>query len=328
MQREFDHIRDATQSIPWCARVWWADDDTELTIDTWFLVDSWYRSRALSFGIDKDALVPCVDMINHSQGEHTNAYFDKDQDGNAVLLLSKGQAFQQGDEITIRCVSLPMCRGSFADDHVDSYGDGKSASEMLFSYGFIETREGGTSGLSLDLAIPDDDPLKTAKEAVTDEAAAVRISLDNGSVKWESSAVWLSCVNEEDGLRFQVLQTNSGDRELRMLWRDKDITKDGANLVRLLQVDELWDVFQLRALAMVQGRVESQLAPLLLGVEEAMQPGQDTDGIRSRVWNAAATLRHLELELLEQAYRDFEAQVRGSLPLVIDSVVDDGIAFV
>ncbi|KAI9845356.1 MAG: hypothetical protein M1838_001780 [Thelocarpon superellum] len=286
-QREFDHMRLSTASIPWCARMWWEQD--QLTVEDWLLVDSWFRSRALSFGTDADALVPCVDMLNHTRGEETNVYFDRDQRGNAVLLRPPGTTFRQGEEITL------------------SYGDGKSASEMLFSYGFLEPAPMGTAALSLDLDISTEDPLKRAKEAIMAEAAAVRVSSDARSSKWESATIWLACVNEEDGLGFEVFQTNDGDRELRAYWHERDITNDSGVLQECLLADPLWPVFELRAATLVRGRVMAQLERL--GVSEAAAEAARSDPtVRSHVWSAAMELRGIEQELLRRCAQDLDAQ--------------------
>ncbi|KAI9819683.1 MAG: hypothetical protein M1832_003917 [Thelocarpon impressellum] len=289
MKREFEHIRDSTRTIPWCARVWW--DGDRLTIDDWLLVDAWYRSRALSFGLDADALVPWIDMLNHSKGEATNAYFDRDAEGNAVLLLPRARGFRKGEELTI------------------SYGDGKSASEMLFSYGFIDDDGQGTAGLSLDLDIPDDDPLKEAKEAVSSTAGALRISAggDTGTATWESGSVWLGCVNEEDGLQFRVLQTVTGQHELRLFWKGQDVSGKVDSFEAMLRGDAAWDVYRLRALAMVRARVEAQMRRLY-GSEGAAREAGKHEGVRRPVWEAATKLRHMEQGLLKRALDDMAAE--------------------
>ena len=178
---------------------------------------------------------------------------------------------------------------------------------MLFSYGFIEPDVHEASALSLDLDIPSDDPLKKAKEAVMTVAAAVRILVRDGSVTWESSAVWLSCVNEEDGLRFQLLQTIAGDRELRAFWKEHDITEDSGVLATCLEADPLWPMFQLRALTIVRERVEVQLDRLRTSQNSLRH--SSCGEVRSHVLELSSRLCELESRLLERAYREFETQV-------------------
>lgn len=91
-------------SLPWCRRAWWGEEAELLQYEDWVLVDSWYRSRALSFGVDADALVAVIDMFNHTRGEPTNVFFDKNEDGNVVILSPEDKKYEPGQEITIRCV--------------------------------------------------------------------------------------------------------------------------------------------------------------------------------------------------------------------------------
>ncbi len=71
-----------------------------MTYDDWLLLDSFFRSRAL--GIDAaGAMVPCLDMANHSAREQP-IYFDRADDGAVVLLMPPGQVVHSGEEVTIR----------------------------------------------------------------------------------------------------------------------------------------------------------------------------------------------------------------------------------
>ena len=184
---------------------------------------------------------------------------------------------------------------------------------MLFSYGFLDEGDEVATALSLNLEIPDDDPLKKAKETVSTVAPAIRISLeDGGRTKWESAAIWLSCVNEEDGLDFRILQTNDGERELKMMFKDQDVTQDSSQLPSLLEKDALWQIFQLRAVAIAQGRVAEQLQRLEHS-ESGVQAARTLDNMDERVWQLAVKLRRLESELLLRAYGDMEDQVSAIL---------------
>ena len=124
-------------------------------------------------------MVPCIDMANHASGDSTRALYETDGDGNAILVLREGKKLAPNDEVTI------------------TYGDEKGACEMLFSYGFIESTVTSARELFLDLDIPDDDPLKLAKETVATAAPGFRLFLHGDSTDWESDWVWLPCVNEE-----------------------------------------------------------------------------------------------------------------------------------
>lgn len=227
LDREFTQLQQATSSIDWCQQLWWDADTGSLSFEDWKLVDAMYRSRALDLPGTGHAMVPCIDMCNHSSGDDTVALYDTDAEGNGVLVLRDDKKLKSGEEVTI------------------TYGDEKGACEMLFSYGFME--EGMTSAREsfLDLDIPDDDPLKLAKKAVSKSAPGFRLFDQMKTIGWESSFVWLICLNEEDGLEFQLLQQLDGERELKVLWRGFEVS-DLSNIEALLSEDERWPLFQLR----------------------------------------------------------------------------------
>ncbi|KZF23653.1 SET domain-containing protein [Xylona heveae TC161] len=288
LSREFENLRSCTESIPWCKKCWWDAKTGLLSLDDWKQVDSMYRSRALQLPGTGDSMVPCLDMANHASGEETIAAYETDGDGNAVLLLRDGKHLRPGDEVNI------------------TYGDEKGACEMLFSYGFIEDTMKNARELFLQLDIPDDDPLKPAKQAVCKTPPGFRLFIREGKTKWESEFIWLVCVNEEDGLEFKVLQTNDGGRELQAFWKGSDL-EDITSLKSLLEAEPLWDIFQLRALALLQDRVETQLRRLY-ETEDAIREARAQLPISSQAWNQATRLRDLEWELLSQAYREFEEE--------------------
>jgi len=194
------------------------------------------------------------------------------------------------------------------------YGDDKGACESIFSYGFIEDSMQSAKELFLNLDMPDDDPLKGAKLAVSDAAPGVRIFEKAGGTSWESDFVWLICVNEEDGLDFRVLQTTDGARELNVFWKDREL-EDIAKLESLLQAETTWDVFQLRAVATIQSRVEDQLR-LLYSTEDEVQQAEwgDWTEFRGMPRTVALRLRKLESELLENAHGQLENEVRSVPP--------------
>jgi len=175
---------------------------------------------------------------------------------------------------------------------------------MMFSYGFIEDSMESARVMFLDLDIPDDDPLRPAKIAVSAMAPGFRIFDRGDCTGWESDFVWLVCVNEEDGLSFNFLQTNDGDRELRAFWKTEEL-EDMSKLGDLLQIEALWEVYQLRAITLLQNRIEQQLEDL----HEVGNPEKDPD-VRDVPWKLAGKLRILELKLLERAFNDLEDQVR------------------
>lgn len=236
-------------------------------------------------------------MANHASGDETVAVYETNEHRNAVLQLRQGKRLRRGDEITI------------------TYGDEKGASEMIFSYGFLESGVANARQLFLDLDIPTDDPLRMAKKAVCKEAPGVRLyTKEDGEIGWESKYVWWSCVNEEDGLEFRVLQANDGGRELQVLWKGKEL--EPRSISDALAKDPMRDVFQLRAIVLLQERIERQ-ASELEDTEEHFAQSSHLPRMRKTTWETIRRLRRLELELLAAAFQSLQGQVSYTLASTI-----------
>ena len=284
--REFEGVRTATEGIGWCAKYWWDEDNGLVTFDDWLRIDAMYRSRALEFPNVGDAMVPGIDMANHASGDATAALYDTDESGNAVLVLRDGKKVEQGREVTI------------------TYGDDKGACEYLFSYGFIEDTMTSARTMLLDLNIPDDDPLRPAKLYVNSSAPGFRLFDKHGHTEWGSDFVWLVVVNEEDGLDFKVKQTIEGKKEIQSFWKEKELN-DTLKLRGYLEEDPLWEVFQLRAVVLMQNRVDEQIETL-----RALGDPERTVSVRKGPWELAAQLRALEFDMLRKAATSLESEVR------------------
>ncbi|EKV06264.1 SET domain protein [Penicillium digitatum] len=295
LEREFEQLRQATGGIAWCQRSWWHERTGALTIDDWKYVDAAYRSRLLDLPGSGLAMVPCIDMANHVSSDGVKALYDTDSEGNAVLQLRWGKTIQPGEEITI------------------SYGNEKSASEMIFSYGFLESGITQAREMFLNLEIPEDDPLGLAKKMFCQNNSGVRISVVDGSeeVTWESGLAWIACVNEEDGLHFGIAQTIDGGRELETTWKGEKV-QSTSHLRDLLAADPFWEIFQLRAAVLLLERLETQLA-LFQEAEEIISNLKEGKAalnsiFRPGIFAAIAQFRTLEGNLLEKAIEDFIKQ--------------------
>lgn len=306
LNEEFEELRNATDDIEWCHQHWWHPVNGQLAFDDWKVVDALYRSRALEFPGIGDAMVPGIDMANHSSGHSTTAIYEADSDGNGILLLREGKHLERGEEITITLATQHKWRCD-ADWH--RYGDEKGACEMIYSYGFLEGGLTCARDILLDLTIPSDDPLIGAKSAVSSCAPGVRITHDANGIRWESEYIWIICINEEDGLQFQLARTIDSSEELQTTWKDQNVSNT-SGLERLLKDDPLWDVFHLRAVALIQDRVEQQLSTLYLLRESSHIESTVPTGDRDRPRALALKLRDLETTLLDQAYESLESQVR------------------
>ena len=231
-------------------------------------------------------------MANHASGDDTVALYETDRSGNAILYLREGKSIAPGDEVTI------------------TYGDNKGACEMLFSYGFLESNMTSARELFLDIQIPEDDPLRVAKQKVSQHPPGFRLFLlpqGDGEMGWEGPFIWLACVNEEDGLEFKVLQQNDGVKELKVSWQDTDI-QNISELQNLLKAESLWDVFHLRALSILQSRIQEQIQKLEYSGDFVKELSQNAEYNRIHFDNAMR-LRDLEEAMLLEANQYFRAKV-------------------
>lgn len=210
------------------------------------------------------------------------------------------------------------------------YGDQKSASEMLFSYGFLDAGMEETTQLTLGVEFPEDDPLGVAKKILCKEAPGIRVlssqasrhpdltsSTGFGDSYWDSPLMWWLSVNEEDGLEIGVAQTTDGSRELEAKWKGTKI-QSASQLVDFITADPLADIFQLRAVVLVLERLESQLSVLrqtdqaLEGLRE--KPTLLANIFRPEIFDLASRLRKFETALLEQTVEGLMQQVSNHLP--------------
>lgn len=293
LRREYDLLCSSAANTRWYNLV-----QDHLDFDDWLQVDAMYRSRALEYPGIGHCMVPCIDLANHCSHEGTVAIYEQDSQGNAVLVLRDGIALKEDDEVTI------------------SYGDEKGACEMLFSYGFIEDTMTSAETLFLSLSIPSEDPQQVGKMSIADCAPGFKL-IDAGDeeIDWTGDYIWLLCVNEDDNLHFDIARTVDGGEEVHTFLGEQRITDGAAELRRLLAKSELWDVYRLRAVSLLQQRVFEQLQ-VLVGTQEGVEGVEVADGeemegvgVRKEVLEKVLKLRTLEGELLERAYGDFERQV-------------------
>ena len=297
LDSEFADFRKATESIEWCRR-WWDPDPGCLSVEDWKTVDSIHRSRSMDFSQYGLCLVPVMDMANHDSLFSYKALYTIDKSTrDAQLTLEFGQSIEPGDEVTIM------------------YGFERGAADSIFSYGFIEP--GLYNAISIFLAIepPANDPLALAKMAALDLEPGIKVSMLQSANRatWISGFVWAMCLNEEDGLNIQVVQTVEGKRELELSWKGTKIMGQ-EDLEMRLKADRLYNLFLLRGYSMVHERVETEVEAR---TQLHFRPKQDKlpEGIdaSSRVWQLAEDLRRLEGLLLQKAVHDFYETVRCSL---------------
>lgn len=287
LNAEFEHLRQESSNLSfWQSFLW---ENGSATLDDWLLVDAWYRSRSLELPNAGHAMVPLLDMANHAT--EASATYCEDVDGNVLLLRTDGIQEAGYTEVTI------------------SYGASKSAAEMLFSYGFIDTATIANEA-TIPLTTPIDDPLIKAKLHIFGAAPTIKLSSDDHSYRWECPFAYLMCLNEEDGLDFRVLQDDNGDRELRLFWQEEDATERTTEIEVLIKGNPLFAVFRLRAVALVQDCVEAQLEVARLCDSQRLLQNDKEEafptGVRIEMCDR---LRSLEMNLLENVMMHLESEV-------------------
>ncbi|KAG7288692.1 hypothetical protein NEMBOFW57_005048 [Staphylotrichum longicolle] len=288
LDAEFALIREKSSDITcWFALLW---EHGSVSFTDWIRLDALYRSRCLELPRSGESMVPCIDMLNHSAAP--SAYYEESPKDEVVLLPRPGVRVAQGDEITI------------------SYGEAKSAAEMLFSYGFID-RASTADGLVLPLSPFPDDPLAKAKLVAFGEAPKIHVARDDGRdgpIRWRSAFAYLMCVNEEDGLEFRVLQQTDGGRQLRVFWQDEDVTDRTSAFETLLRDHPLSALFGLRVATVVQECLQTQLERM----QSTAPPDAASGELREDCYRAALLLREIEMDILERAIEALEEE-RSSL---------------
>ncbi|KAK6413916.1 hypothetical protein LTR95_017804 [Oleoguttula sp. CCFEE 5521] len=197
---------------------WYAAVQEHLDFDDWLQVDAMYRSRALEYPGIGHCMIPCIDLANHASGEATIANYDRDADGNAVLVLRGGKSLSEGDEVTI------------------TYGDEKGACEMLFSYGFLDSAMQSAGTLFLGLTIPESDPAASAKVRAAECAPGARLAdTGNGTIEWSGDFIWMLCASADDGLQLAIARSTDGSEEIQALFNNQELTGGAAELHKRLQ---------------------------------------------------------------------------------------------
>src|ERR1700753_3419387 len=200
LQAEFGSLRKSTKDLDWLRQIWWdsttpppqleailaqlgvtkeenQDEDSSsdclIQLDDWLLLDAMFRSRAMEWPGEGDAMVPAVDFANHTVP--ANAEYKVTSEGHGEIRINASMTINQNEEVLI------------------SYGDHKTALEILFSYGFWPEYQCPPSIL-LSLPDPNDDPLGPPKVAIVSNSRSVpgiKIYEDDGVLQWNSEALWL-----------------------------------------------------------------------------------------------------------------------------------------
>jgi hypothetical protein len=285
LDAEFEAVREAAATVPrWGESL---EKMAEFRLVTWIILDALYRSRCLELPRSGTSMVPCIDMANHSA--NPTAYYEENSKNEIVLLLRPDVRLAKGEEVTI------------------SYGESKSAAEMLFSYGFIDSTS-TTDSATFPIGSLPDDPLGRAKTVAFGEQPKVVATCTEDGVQWDSPFAYLMCVNEEDGLEFRVLQDREGSRQLRVFWQEADVTGQAKDFKTLIQHHDMRSVIELRVVTVMEDFFQSHIDQM-----KATTSNEATAFTRPEHVQSAKLLRQRETKLLENALEALEQQVRETL---------------
>ncbi|KAA8565255.1 hypothetical protein EYC84_010981 [Monilinia fructicola] len=291
LTREFEDLREKTIGIPWCHSCWWGLSGSFLSLELsdWVRLDAWYRSRSLELPDAGEVMIPCLDMANHSST--ANAYWEQTSKGDASLILKLNLHLRQGSEITI------------------SYGNSKSDAENLFQYGFIDPNTDTTS-VVLTVEPRTSDPLRLAKVAAFKKTPFIHIyGHADGQISWESPFLYFMCLNEEDGLEFKILQEVFGaHNSLRVFWQEMDVTDSIEEFETFISGHVLEDLFKLRVVTFLLGRIQGQLARLHQN-RRTLDDSLNVAGISMHTQHHAVKLREIEIDVLEVAFNTVNDQL-------------------
>ncbi|KAK8049413.1 hypothetical protein PG994_011143 [Apiospora phragmitis] len=282
LTREFDAIKAKSDDLRfWYDNVW---AEERVTIHDWVLLDAIYRSRSLELPSSGESMVPCLDLANHSA--QATARFEEVTQDQVTIVLRDGVSISKGQEFTI------------------DYGQGKSAAEMLFNYGFVDPNcQAGK--LVLPLEPMEDDPLAKAKMHIFRAPPTIQVTDgEDGVPSWSCPFAYLMCLNEEDGLNFAVVQETDGSQELKLYWQDDDATDRSHDLKSLIESHELNKIFELRVVTVVLERLQQQLEELSIPVSSSKY----SDPPREDIVRTTAHLREVEQDLLERMIGKLESQ--------------------
>ncbi|KAM0344633.1 hypothetical protein ACHAPU_007407 [Fusarium lateritium] len=285
LNKEFDELQEKSSGLPFWNSLFWEKET--VTIREWVLVDAWYRSRCLELPQAGHAMVPGLDMANHSHSP--SAYYDEDNNDDVVLVVRPGAEVAAGEEVNI------------------SYGE-KSPAEMLFSYGFIDS-ESKVEELTLPLEVLPDDPLANAKLHVFKGPPTLELSRLGGKISWHSPFAYLMCLNEEDGLEFKILQKEDGERELKLFWQEEDVTARADDFEDLIKDHPLCPIFRLRVVSILRELVSDHEMQLSSEIShDQLEPLRQAGLVRDDRLRTIERLREIEADVLQGAATALDEQ--------------------
>lgn len=242
-------------------------------LNDWIHADALFWSRAFyqthNNGI---MMLPFIDLLNHRP--------EADRNCSWIKFPELGENIEY-----ISLVRIPNNETENNDENIKnddfelyiSYGD-KPAAEMLYLYGFLPENVSNNLMLYFPASNNSNDPLFHIKTMIFEPMVKLTV-LENGDIDWMNSGfLWLSVVNEEDGLVFKkendsiiaeiddFVICSSDCSETR-----KDI--QAKELIKVLQGHRMWDIFKLRALM----TITDMLFPAIYDCDSYPEVMEDTE---------------------------------------------------
>ena len=234
------------------------------------------------------SMVPVIDLANHSS--RSNVQYDVYANGDVCLKLKAGAVIEEGEELFL------------------SYGDEKSASEMLFSYGFVEKTtlfEFLIGHIPQSVKMPAMVPNQDAKLMCWCKGFGIpmmTIGGKKGNLELECPFVYFLLLEEKDGMEMNVIEGDAETHDFRALWQGMDITDKLDKLEIILKRNPLKEIFDIRAMFIYHALINHQME--LMQEAEDFEAQFDLDDLPAetqRIHKAASELRAIESTLIDSA---------------------------
>lgn len=236
-------------------------------------------------------MVPFIDLVNHSS--KANVQYDQDEDTKAAILkLKAGKVIEAGEELFI------------------NYGADKSASEMLFSYGFVEKTtlfEFLIGHIPNSVKFPAVVPNQDVKLEIWGRrfgTPMLEIKGKKGQLDIESPFVYLLMLDQKDGLEMDDV-VRPGDptiHDIRAIWQGQDITDHLDSIEVILRNHPQKELFDIRAMFIYHALINHQME-MMQGAEdlEAQFDTEEMPANKQRIHKSASELRAIESTILDSA---------------------------
>lgn len=281
LEREFAELKHKTQTWPF-----WKDD--KLTFEDWRLIDAWCRSRSMELPTVGTSMVPVIDLANHSS--RSNVQYDVNENGDVCLKLKAGAVIEAGEELFL------------------NYGADKSASEMLFSYGFVEKTtlfEFLIGHIPNSVKMPAVVPGENEKLECWGRrfgTPMMTISGKKGSLELKCPFVYFLVLEEEHGMVLKEIEGDAVTHDFRAMWKGHDITDRLDELEILLKEVPQKEVLDIRAMFIYHALITHQMELMQEAEDFEAQFDLDTLSVeKQRIHKAASELRAIESTIIDAA---------------------------